>query len=162
MYIYYCDTPNDKKLAKEDKVMPIKIGRAKDAPKRISHTASTNGERYITHQIEFSHFYKHFETIVHMFFTEERIVRENIKDGKTEWFYLKLSQAVGAVRIAKAYLNVVHNDHKGGPKWDPEEISKPRPSHSNSSQSDAISEIESKLEEMKLSEESSDNLVEAS
>ena len=102
-----------------------------DYPKRISRTAQTNNETYITAYTESSNYYKHFEHIVHEYFRDQRIVRTNIKDGRTEWFYANLKDVISIIKKAKVYLNQVHNDYKNGPHWNPEENTEQKPVQEN-------------------------------
>ena len=95
---------------KEDKVIPFKIGRSVNCPKRIGHCEKENGEKYNVAIVEATQFYKHFETIVHDYFKEERIIRDEIKDGKTEWFYKKFSDIEKVIKMSKVYLKVVLKD----------------------------------------------------
>ena len=39
-----------------------------------------------------------------------RIIRDEIKDGKTEWFYKKFSDIENVIKKSKIYLKVVHKD----------------------------------------------------
>jgi hypothetical protein len=90
--------------------MAFKIGRSVNAPKRINHSSKENGEKYNTAQIEKSLFYKHFEAIIHDYFWDKRIIRNEIKDGKTEWFFLKFKDIEKILRKCLVYLKVVHKD----------------------------------------------------
>ena len=111
VYVYYKQADKDKK--KEDKTMAFKIGRSVNAPKRINHSSKENGEVYETARIDKSKFYKHFEAIIHDYFRDDRVIRDEIKDGKTEWFFKKFSLIERVMRKCKVYLNVVHNDKPG-------------------------------------------------
>ena len=112
VYVYYVQDNQTKKV--EDKVMPFKIGRSVDWPKRISHSEKENNEKYNVAMIEPSQYYKHFEAIIHDYFRDERIIRDEITDGKTEWFYKKFSDIEKLIRKCKIYLKVVRKD-KGEP-----------------------------------------------
>ena len=108
VYVYYVKGNQDKKI--DDKVMPFKIGRSVNCPKRISHSEKENKETYSVAITEPSQYYKHFEAIIHDYFKDERIIRTEIKDGKTEWFYKKFSDIEQIIKKCKIYLKVVHKD----------------------------------------------------
>jgi len=108
IYVYHVAGDSDKK--KNNKIMAFKIGRSVNAPKRIGHCEKENNEKYNTALIEKSEYYKHYEAIIHDYFWQERIIRDEIKDGKTEWFYKKYSDIERVIRKWKIYLKVVHND----------------------------------------------------
>ena len=86
IYVYYVKENEAKK--KENKVIPFKIGRAVNCPKRIGHCEKENGESYNVAIIEATQYYKHFEAIVHDYFKEERIIRERnfqISKKSSKW-----------------------------------------------------------------------------
>ncbi|CAI2374954.1 unnamed protein product [Moneuplotes crassus] len=108
VYVYY--RYEDQKKKTNDKVMAFKIGRSVDAPTRIKTSSRKNGETYTTAITEVTNYYKHFETIIHDYLEEGRIIRNEIKDGKTEWFYLKFSKIQKAMKKCRVYLKTCRND----------------------------------------------------
>ena len=108
VYVYYRAEEQEKKKA--NKTMAFKIGRSIDAPKRISHSSKKNNEKYNTAIIEKTSYYKHFEGIIHDYLKEGRIIRNEIKDGKTEWFFTKFSDIEEVIKKCIVYLRVCHGD----------------------------------------------------
>lgn len=90
LYVYYPKIDDD--LFKQKKLSHLilfKVGRTKNTPEqRVSIQSNKNNEVYIIKETFRSKFHCYLEFAVHWMFGANRVVRPDLKDGKTEWFLM--------------------------------------------------------------------------
>ena len=88
--IYVYERDEDRKKLNRDElqqIMLFKVGRTIKTPQsRVGHQAVANGESYTIRETFKTKFNKFVEYAVHRMFQDQRVVKTDSCDGKTEWF----------------------------------------------------------------------------
>ena len=99
LYVYCMD--DHLKLKKSQKLSHIilfKIGQTKSIPKRrVNIQSNSNKEQYTICRTWYTKYIKYFEWVVHKYFRHNRVLRPDLKDGKTEWFLVTYNEIVDGV-----------------------------------------------------------------
>jgi T5orf172 domain len=86
-------------------VLLHKIGRTSQSPLlRVKAQQSRNKEGNYCIKYSFhTQFMIFFEFLLHIYFHDSRIVRSNIKDGKTEWFLVSIAEVEDVVHSVQSF-----------------------------------------------------------
>lgn len=110
-WIYLFTRQDDLQKHKDGKISHVilfKIGRTKHEPKsRVKHQSNANGEKYDILFTSQSKYHCYMEYSIHRLFQNYRVVRPELKDGKTEWFMApldKLTKGIDKIKQAMFYL----------------------------------------------------------
>lgn len=102
VYVYYAE--KDQEIRDNGDIMFIKVGRSKHLPdRRIQYSMYLNKDTYIKITDFYSRFHKFLEKLIHKYFKQNRAYREELKDGRTEWFLItekELLEGIKKIRLA--------------------------------------------------------------
>lgn len=106
-WVYVFARSDDLQKLKDNKlshVVLFKVGRTKlDPKKRVNDQSKANNEKYTIVATYPSLYHCYMEYNAHRLFQNNRVVRPDLKDGKTEWFLLPQNKITeGLDKIAKA------------------------------------------------------------
>lgn len=106
LYVYYRDI-DDRKLRdkKLSHIILYKVGKTINLPaKRVGMQQSKNGEVYKIRETFASNYNSYLEFMVHLYFDRCRVVRPDLKDGKTEWFMATFQELRDVIIKIKLYM----------------------------------------------------------
>jgi len=106
IYVYYRKLEEDLvKQGKQSHILLYKVGRTKNLPhKRVQMQADKNKEIYKIRETFGSLYCMYLEFMIHLYFDKQRVVRPDLKDGKTEWFLVCFEQLRDAITKIKLFL----------------------------------------------------------
>lgn len=86
---------------KIEEIILYKVGRTVKKPsERVGNQENANGEKYFILESFKSKFHKFVEYALHWLFQDQRVVKTDSVDGKTEWFLIdKPSLMVGVNKV---------------------------------------------------------------
>ena len=92
--------------------MLFKMGLTKQSPpeKRINQQQAKNSEKYTVVKIIKTRFHKYFEYMCHRLFQDQRVVKEDSKDGKTEWFLQTKENLMAGIDKVRQGMHYVYKD----------------------------------------------------
>eukprot|EP00347_Sterkiella_histriomuscorum_P006846 403351210 len=106
VYVYYREIDEIKfKEGKLSHLILYKVGKTINLPsKRVGMQQSKNGEAYKIRETFSSKFNSYLEFMTHLYFDQCRVVRPDLKDGKTEWFMATYSELRDVISKIKLFM----------------------------------------------------------
>ena len=90
-----------KRNEKDEFLLLVKLGRAKNPKIRAKGLNRNNAETYSILVSFYSQFHMHLEWLIHKYFRRSRVVRPSIEDGKTEWFLVGCTNVICGIRSVR-------------------------------------------------------------
>ena len=111
-FVYVYQKKDDSNLVKSGElpeVLLFKIGRTKNRPEhRVQASERANKEAYELRIKQKTKFHKYLENAIHELLKEFRVVKPDLKDGKTEWFLCPFNKIQKAVNKVQKFIDTVY------------------------------------------------------
>ena len=112
LYVYERDL--DRKNVIEGKITDVilfKVGRTVKTPQsRVGQQEISNGESYHVVLSFKSKFHKFVEYAIHWMFAENRVVKTDSLDGRTEWFLIDKESLMQGIDKLRQAMKLIYKD----------------------------------------------------
>ena len=104
--MYYRKADEDRlRTNKLSHLILYKCGRTKNLPEsRVLIQEKQNGEVYKIRESFASKYSIYLEFMIHLYFDANRVVRPDLKDGKTEWFLVTFAELRDVIIKIKLFM----------------------------------------------------------